>query len=610
MSANPRRSVRADDLPAPRQRATISWIKRLLDRSPWPGVIVFSSALAIYLPTVTYQDLNFDDPAYLFNNPAVLRPDGLLTIWTTPQMPEGATNWPLVFTTFWCEYRVWLGWPGGFHLVNAILHAWTSVWVFRFLREMGAGRWVAWWTAMMFALHPAQVESVAWITERKNVLSGVFFFASLTHYARWRRNGLTRSYAAFLALYVAALLSKSTVVVAPVLILWMDALGLLPNRSRQAFLGLLPAIALSLAACLVTAWADKPPSRALPIAHRPLVASTATWFYVKTLLFPFDTQPMYPRWRVLPNEFRWHVPWMALVALSAFLAWHRRRIDRFALFGLGWFVLCLAPVIGLVPFEYLTLTYVADHFVYLPSVGLFLAVSRLFAKGDSFWPAREESWATLKRSTRVAGLAALVGLAALTESRLETWRDRETFWARVLERSPAVAHDGLANQAYAIHDLATAARHLRVVHQYRPWDAYVTTSLGQLLFRTGSREQGMALLQEAVSLDPGDSETWKNLGNALLSMGQPREAVNCFLEVRERNPKSVECHLLLGACYYELKEFGSAEASFAEAVRIDPKHREARVALDRAQRRRRAVDERREDDRAPQRASESAPNEK
>src|SRR6187455_2566715 len=172
-------------------------------------------AAALYLPTLNNGFVNWDDDRLLLDNPAVARDDGLAIIWSRPELPEGFPNYPLTFTTYWVEHRLWGFTPAGYHAVNLLLHALATALVCLFVRALGAGAWVAGLTAALFATHPMQVESVAWVAERKNVLAAVWYLAAALAFLRHRRTGSEAAYALSLLCCAAALLSKTATITLP-----------------------------------------------------------------------------------------------------------------------------------------------------------------------------------------------------------------------------------------------------------------------------------------------------------------------------------------------------------------------------------------------------------
>jgi protein O-mannosyl-transferase len=257
-------------------------------------------AFAVYWPTLRYGFVGWDDDRNVIMNPMVVEPRGLCAIWTQVRGPAGLPNYPLFYTSFWLEYRLWAGNPTGYHATNIGLHALNAVLVLLLLRRLGLGPVAAWVCALLFTLHPMQVESVAWITERKNVLSGAFYLLAFLLYIRYRQTDRQAAYMLALLAYVAALLSK-TASITLVLSLFLADCFVLTRGTRvtldtvHAILRrLAPFISIGIVASLLLVAVEDRPTTTLSPVDRVLVAARAVWFYLGKLLWPSDLIPIYP----------------------------------------------------------------------------------------------------------------------------------------------------------------------------------------------------------------------------------------------------------------------------------------------------------------------------
>jgi Flp pilus assembly protein TadD len=438
--------------------------------APWhhwwlAAVVAMAAAVVVYWPTLDNGLINWDDFEYLTKNDYVAESGGLKRIWDPDEKHE--QFYPMVFSSFWLEHKftLWLkdekaladyskvdhldrGFdPAVHHATNLILHALCAGLVVWLLRVIGVSPWVAWLTAMLFAVHPINVASVAWTAERKNVLSGVFYLLSLILYlrhTRWRNWVL---YGLCLVLYVLALMSKSAMMTLPATAIIADRL--IEGRwSWKSWVRVAPMLAFGAYSAYLTKTTEvaNAGSTMVPLDPllRPLAASGAIWFYVGKLLVPYHFPGVYTRWDL---QGHWPLYMAALVGLlaAAWLMWVlRRRIPGHALWGLGHFVLSLSPMLGLIAFNYTQFSFVADHFVYLSSVGVFLCVGLLV----DFLRRRATT-----RAVRVllpTGLAVLVlaGLATASFIHCRTvWKDGETFWVYTLRLNPSCwpGHYNLSN---------------------------------------------------------------------------------------------------------------------------------------------------------------------
>jgi hypothetical protein len=343
------------------------------------GLLVLLTLVA-YLPVLQYGGFIWDDDFYVSNNPLLRSVNGLVRIWTEPTATP--QFYPLVHTTFWIEYHLWQLNPFGYHLVNVLLHALNAVLFWRLLTKLDLPQ--AWVAAAVFALHPVCVESVAWISERKNVLSAFLYLSSALVYVEFWMWGSDKRrwvpYAAAFALFVGALLSKTVTCTLPATLLivlwwkrgrikWGDVLPLVPFFVAGAALG------------LTTAWIERYRAGAmggewdLSFADRWMVAGRAVTFYAAKLLYPHPLSFVYERWQIVAGAWQqWLFP-LGVIALLATLWALRERIGRGPLAAAAAFVAILGPALGFVnvyPFRY---SFVADHFQYLASLAVITLVA-------------------------------------------------------------------------------------------------------------------------------------------------------------------------------------------------------------------------------------------
>ena len=380
----------------------------------------------------------WDDDVYVYENRLLLSPGGLAQIWTEPT--RSPQYYPLVFTAFWLEDRLWGLQASGYHAVNILLHAGTAILFWRVMRQLQIpGAWLA---ALLFAIHPVQVESVAWITERKNVLSGLFYFAALSSYCRYHEayghGSATRQtwveYGLSLVWLLAALLSKTVTSSLPVVILlilwWKNG-----RVSWRDVIPLLPMFVMGLALGLVTVQMERQHVGAigseweLSVVERSLVAGRALWFYALKLAAPVNLIFIYPRWQIDAGVWWQYLYPAAFVALVIGLFLGRRRIGRGPLTAVLAFAVTVFPALGffnVYPHRY---SFVADHFQYLACAPLLLLFAAILMQ------------LALKRSDRSYGPAAIgclvvLTLALLSREQTEMYRDAEKLYRVTMERNP------------------------------------------------------------------------------------------------------------------------------------------------------------------------------
>ena len=541
-----------------------------------PGALIFCATILAYLPAV-HGGFLWDDDAHVPQ--AGLRGlHGLGRIWCE----AGATQqyYPLLYTAFWAEHRLWGDAVVGYHLVNILLHAVAACLVVAVVRRLAVpGALLA---GLIFALHPVGVESVAWISEQKNTLSAVFYLGAALVYLGFDRDRRPSQYWLALALFVLALLSKTVTATLPAALLvafwWQrgrlgwrrDALPLLPWFGLGLFAGLLTA---SVEQVLVGAHGKV---YALSLLDRCLLAGRAAWFYLGKLAWPADLIFIYPRWVVDGAVWwQWLFPLGAL-ALVGLLGWvaasraadpTRQRAARAPLAGCLFFIGTLFPALGFVnvyPFRY---SYVADHFQYLAMLGVVVPA----AAGLSLISARMP--VPVARAF-VGGLLAIY--AVLTWNQCGMYRDAETLYRVTLARNPDcwMAHNNLgvilAGRPERLND--AVAQYQESLRE-NPDDAEAHNNLGNVwLQMPGKLDDAVSQFREALRQEPGYALAHNNLGSALLQMpGRLDDAVSEFQEALRLQPSLVDAHNNLGSALLEMPgRLQDAISQFRDALSLEP----------------------------------------
>ena len=406
----------------------------LLGRTPpWAlSALVFLVVLGSYWPCLR-GGLLWDDAAHVTR--ADLRPlGGLFRIWAN--LRETQQYYPVLHSAFWLEYRLWGASTLGYHLVNVGLHGLNACLVALLLARLRVPKGAAWLAALLFAAHPVCVESVAWISEQKNTLSLAFYLLSARAFLGFSENRRASSYLQASLLFCAALGTKSVTATLPaalLLVLWWSR-GRLPTRRDVA--PLLPWFLVAGASGALTAWVERHVVGAqgaafdLTPVERLLLAGRVVWFYLGKLLWPSDLMFIYPHWRIDSGDPRSWAPLAAAGTLTAGL-WLMRGRLRGACAGWLFFVGSLFPAMGIVsvfPFLY---SYVADHFQYLASLGVFAVAACGAYSLVGRMPVLGRVWA------RAACALLVAGLAFLSRLQSATYRDSETLYTATLERNPA-----------------------------------------------------------------------------------------------------------------------------------------------------------------------------
>lgn len=487
--------------------------------------------------------LLWDDAAHV-TCPHLRTLDGLRRIWLEP----GATQqyYPLTHTAFWLQHRLWGDETLGYHLANVALHLLASILLYAVLRRLQApGALLA---AAVFALHPVQVESVAWISEQKNTLSGALFFGAALAYLRFDEGRRRRAYALALGLFALALLAKTVVAVLPVALvaaLWWRRGRL---EARRDLFPLVPFLLLGLGAGLLTAWVEKryvigplAVRFGLDPAQRLLLSGRALWFYLGKLAWPADLAFLYPRWELSPGSWRaWLFP--AGAALLFASAWAVRGRSRAPLAALLVFGAALFPALGFVDVYPFRFSFVADHFQYLACA----APIALVGGAAVAW--RDRQGDALRRAGALAALLVAGGLALLSSRQAGVYADAETLWRATVERTPGcgLAWNSLGVLALDRGDDAEAERLFAEALRRDPGYEAALNNRGYVLSRQGRVAEAIGDYERALAIWPAYPDAHVNLGNALFVSGRPGEAVGHYEKALALRPDLLEPRNNLG----------------------------------------------------------------
>ncbi len=538
------------------------------------GFLIVAATLGAYWPAL-HGDFVFDDRTWTTDVEKLLRDfSGLWRIWTEPTALQ--QYYPLTGTSFWLDYQLWHWWTLPYHVENVLLHASCALLLWRLLCKLEVPG--AWLTGALFALHPVMVESTAWITERKNVLSMLLFLASLLTYGRfssfWKEeeNQQNRGwfYALALLLFVGALLSKiSTFALPPVLLLlcWWKRGHI---RWKQDVLPTLPFFALSIGLGLLVTWLEKHHVGAqgaewdLSWPERILVAGRVPWFYLGKLLWPTDQCLIYPRWQLdVYSLWQWLFPLGLLVLLG--LVWLLRgRLGRGPLVAFLYFVGTLFPVLGLINFYWMRFSYVGDHLVYLSSPAVLslgvVLVGRAAAK--------------LRQPLLLRAFALLVLplFAVLAWREAGQYKDAERLWRMTISRNPAcwLAHSNLGFVYVQNGQVDEAMIHYQEALQLKPDYADAHSNLGNAFRQKGQVDEALLQYKHALDIEPDFAEARNNLGNTLLQVGQVDEAIAHFQSALKSKPDYADAHSNLGNAFRQKGQVDEAITHYLTALEIKP----------------------------------------
>jgi tetratricopeptide (TPR) repeat protein len=569
----------------------------------WAVLLIAGLTTLAYAPALR-GGFVFDDDNLVTKNALIKADDGLARLWFSS---EPVDYWPVTMTSFWVEWRLWGSDPTGYHVDNLLLHIGNALLVWLILLRLGVPG--AYGAALLFAVHPVNVQSVAWIAQRKNTLSMLFFLVSIYGFLRTKWGGAEKSspaaYGLSLLAFVLAMLSKGSVAVLPLVLL-----GLVAWRRRLRlgdFLRAAPYLAVAAVLTLVNIGFQNKglaaPIRSAGVVERLLEAGAVPWFYLGKALLPVGLIFVYPLWRVSVADLFWWGPLLAAVGLTGVLWWKgsaaRLRplgggyavansggagIWRGVLFAWAYFCVALVPVMGLTDINYMKYSLVADHYQYLALIGVVALAAagweKLFAARRR--PAGPGYAVANSGGAGIWGLAVVVLLAVLTWRQARIYADAETLYRVTLARNPQcwLADNNLGIVEVNTGRPAEARAHFLRALELNPDYAEAHFNLGLLLRREpGGAAAAAAQFGRATELTPRYPEAHYYLANSLGDLGRTAEAIGQYEQALRWRPNYPEAELNLGTTLAGAGRVAEALPHFAEAVRLDPRSAPAQLNL-------------------------------
>lgn len=530
-----------------------------------------AATLLAYFPALRAEFI-WNDADYV-TAPGLRSWQGLWRIWSE----LGATEqyYPFLHSAFWVQHRLWGDAPTGYHLFNVALHALAACLLAGILNRLAIrGAWLA---AFVFALHPVAVESVAWISEQKNTLSLVFYLLAAGAYLRFAVERRPGAYAISTGLFVVALLSKSVTATLPAALLvvfWWQRGRL---EWRRDVMPLLPWFVLGAAMGLFSAWVERKyigadgAEFALHLGERALLAGRIAWFYVGKVLWPAELIFIYPRWTVdagVAGQWLWS---LAVLATLGGL-WRLRRWNRAPLAAVLFFGGSLFPTLGFFNVYAFLYSFVADHWQYLPSIGLIV----LGTAGLTSLLAR-----TPVLTRRGLPVLLVTGLGVLSFHQSRMYADMRTFYRTTLDRNPTawMAHNNLGNLLREDGKLEEARAHFEAALRVRRNLEKVHNNLGNVLRDQRRPLEAIAHYREALSIRPDYVDALNNLGSLLRQQKQVTEALELLQRAVKLDPKFADAHNNLGVTLRDAGQVEASIAAFEQALRLNGRMAAAHLNL-------------------------------
>ena len=536
------------------------------------------TTLAVFWQVSNFDFVNYDDPDYVSQNEHVkagLTRDGLIWAFTTGH----ASNWhPLTWLSHMLDCQLFGTNPGRHHLTSLLLHVVNALLLFSILRQMTGALWQSAFVAAAFALHPLHVESVAWISERKDVLSTLFWMLTMTAYLRYVRRLSVGWYLLALLIFAFGLMAKPMLVTLPFVLLLLDYWPL-GRFQRQIFYRLVlekvPFLVLSAASSVVTfvvqrSYGAVARSDLLPLNTRMANAFISYLAYIGKTIWPSNLAVFYPHQGDKLAMWEGIVAGLLLVGISIFVI-KLARTRRYLLVGWFWYIGTLVPVIGLVQVGEQAMS---DHYTYVPMTGIFIAVA---------WGAAELSgqWYYRKIALRVLAVITLIAMSLCARTQVGHWRNDFALFEHAVEvtKDNYKMYNTLGSAFLSQGNLDEAIRQYRKAMQVNPRYAESYNNLGYLFQSQGKLDEAISQYRQALQIRPNSVETHYNLANALQSLGRLDEAISHYNQVLQVKPDDTDTHHNIAVAFQTQGRLNEAISHYQQVLRIEPDDAETHNSL-------------------------------
>jgi protein O-mannosyl-transferase len=545
-----------------------------------PVLLLIAATVTVYLPVCEYEFIDLDDDLYVFDN---FRVQSGLTwtniVWALTAVEAGFWH-PLTWLSHMLDCHLFGLNPAGHHLVNLVLHTANVVLLFWVLQMMTGAVWLSALVAVLFGLHPLNVESVAWIAERKNVLSTFFGLLAIWAYVTYVRRPQWKRYLLLLVLFVLGLMSKPMLVTLPCVLLLLDywPLGRLGTGAKEVFPALsglvmekVPLFLLSLAIGLLAILAENragalPTLQEFPLGVRLGNAVVAYTAYLSKTMWPTYLVPFYPHAGASLATWQIAVSLLVLVGISALAGWGARAFP-YLLVGWLWYLGTLFPVSGVIQVGGHAM---ADRYAYVTLIGIFI----MLVWGSVGWLIRSR----VRKQVWIGSIFCLLILISMnTRLQLNHWQNSVTLFEHVIRSTDnnSLAHNNLGTALLQRGRIEEAIEHFSEALRIRPDDSVVFFNLGLAVKRYGEVERAARYFSKALELNPDFAGAHNNLGMILMGSDNLKEAISHFVKALELNPGRPEVHTNLGSALARQGDLDAAITHFVQALQINPRQANA-----------------------------------
>jgi len=538
-------------------------------------IVLAAAVLAVYWQVHQFDFVNIDDNIYVTENYHIKSGITLASIrWALTT--TYAEFWhPLTWLSLMADYELYGLHAGGYHLTNLVLHILSTLLLFWLFHRMTGALWKSAFVAAFFALHPLHVESVAWVSERKDVLSAFFWMLTLCLYVYYAEKPVIRRYVLVALAFICALMSKPMVVTLPLIMILLDywPLRRFENQNRLSdtivwqLKEKLPLMLLSLLLVVATFYTpgDNASYELLPLQTRLANAPVAFVTYLAKTFWPQDMAIFYP----FPSQIPvWQITGAILLIIimtAAVLATAKRLPHLFV--GWFWFIITIAPVIGILQIGDFAM---ADRYHYLPSIGIAImlaweiphCIKREVLRKNILWP---------------VALVFLASLAFLAWQQCAYWKNNIELWNHAIQATEDnyMAHNNLGLALFTEGKANEAIAHYNQVIRIRPFDAVPRHNKGVVYTRSGQYQMAIENYDEAIRVNPDDAEAYHAKGNIYLGLGQHQKAVGNLSKAIALKPDNPAIYYNRGTAYIHLAQYQQAIADYSKAVALNPAYFDA-----------------------------------